>query len=62
MGIYANYLRQADPESLEPTEHLLVFEVRDFKAGLRQLRVKLEELGVPEGTQFHNLNPSSPGY
>ena len=61
-GIYSNYLRQVDPNAVEPTEHLLVFEVNDFKAGLRLLRVELERLGMPEGVQFQNLNPSTPGY
>ena len=61
-GIYVNYLRQVDPDEIEPTEHLLVFEVHDFKKGLRVLRLELEQLGMPEGTQLQNLNPSSPGY
>lgn len=61
-GIYTNYLRQADPAATQPTEHLLVFEVNDFKAGLRILRTQLEKIGFPDGTQFQNLNPSSPGY
>ena len=61
-GIYANYLRQADPEAIEPTEHLLIFEVNNFKEGLRLMRMELERVGLPEGIQFQNLNPSSPGY
>ncbi len=61
-GIYANYLRQADPDAIAPTEHLLIFEVNDFKEGLRLLRVELEEIGMPDGIQFQNLNPSSPRY
>lgn len=61
-GIYANYLRQVDPDAIEPTEHLLVFEVHDFKEGLRLLRVEIEKLGMPEGMQFQNLNPSAPPY
>lgn len=59
-GIYSNYLRQVDPD--EPTEHLLVFEVHDFKEGLRLLRLELQTLGLAEELQFHNLNSSSPGY
>ena len=61
-GIYSNYLRQADPEAIEPTEHLLVFQVNDFKAGLRCLRLEAEKIGMPEESAFHNLNPSQPGY
>lgn len=61
-GIYSNYLRQVDPDAVEPTEHLLVFQVNDFKDGLRVLRMELEKHGLPEGVQFQNLNPSSPGY
>ncbi len=61
-GIYSNYLRQVDPEAVEPTEHLLVFEVNDFKAGLRCLRLEAEEIGMPEELLFQNLNPSRPGY
>ena len=61
-GIYANYLRQVDPDAIEPIEHLLVFEVHDFKTGLRLLRLELEQLGMLEGMQFQNLNPSLPGY
>ena len=62
MGIYSNYLRQVDPHDIEPTAHLLVFEVNQFKEGLRLLRVTLEELGRIEGIEFQNLNPSQPGY
>jgi hypothetical protein len=60
-GIDSNHLRQVDPKSAD-TEHLLVFEVNDFKEGLRILRVELEKIGPPEGLQLHNLNPSHPGY
>ena len=59
-GIYSNYLRQIDPH--EPTEHLLVFQVRDFKEGLRCLRLAAEQLDLPEEISFQNLNPSQPGY
>lgn len=61
-GIYANYLRQADVDSAEPAEHLLVFHVHDFQAGLRLLRVALAEIGVPGEATFHNLDPSAPMY
>ncbi len=61
-GIYSNHLRQVDPDSSEETEHLLVFEIQDFKAGLRVLRVELEKLGVPGEVQLQNLDPSKPGY
>ncbi len=61
-GIYSNYLRQVDPDAVEPTEHLLVFEVNDFKAGLRCLRLEAERLGMPADLSFQNLNPSEPGY
>ncbi len=61
-GIYSNHLRQVDPDAVAPTEHLLVFEVNDFKEGLRLLRVELEKIGLPGEVQFQNLNPSSPGY
>lgn len=61
-GIYSNHLRQVDPDAIFPTEHLLVFEVKDFKSGLHLLRMELEKIGAPEGTQFQNLNPSTPGY
>lgn len=60
-GIYSNHLRQVDPQA-SATEHLLVFEVHDFKEGLRLLRTELEKVGVPEGLTLHNLNPSQPGY
>ena len=61
-GIYSNYLRQVDPNATEATEHLLVFEIQDFKVGLRVLRVALEKLGLPGEVQFQNLDPSKPGY
>ncbi len=61
-GIYSNYLRQVGVDAVAPTEHLLVFEVHDFKKGLRLLRTEIEKLGMPEEMQFQNLNPSSPGY
>ena len=61
-GIYSNYLRQVDPDEIAPTEHLLIFEVRDFKIGLHTLRVAMQNLQLPEGIQFQNLNPSPPPY
>lgn len=61
-GFYSNYLHQVDPDDTQPTEHLLVFEVHDFKQGLRLLRTELEKIGLPGIVQFQNLNPSSPGY
>lgn len=61
-GIYSNYLRQIDPDPNEPTEHLIVFQVHDFKDGLRCLRVAAEEIGMPQDISFQNLNPSQPGY
>jgi hypothetical protein len=61
-GIYSNYLRQADADPDAPAEHLLVFQVRDFTTGLHLLRMKLDELGAPEGMMFHNLEPSEPMY
>jgi hypothetical protein len=39
-----------------------VFEVNDFEKSLRLLRLELEKVGPPENVQFHNLNPSQPGY
>ncbi|HMO83810.1 MAG TPA: hypothetical protein PKC18_02710 [Lacipirellulaceae bacterium] len=60
-GIYSNYLRQQDDDD-GPTEHLLVFQVREFEEGLRLLRVELEKIGVPGTANFHNLNPSQPMY
>ena len=61
-GIYSNYLRQVEPDDSDDAEHLLVFEIQDFKAGLRVLRVALEKIGPPGDVQFQNLNPSKPGY
>jgi len=60
-GFYSNYLRQADEDGPR-AEHLLVFQVRDFQAGLRLLRVELEKIGVPGEAHFHNLDPSEPMY
>lgn len=61
-GIYSNHLRQVDPLTVDTFEHLLVFEVNDFEKSLRLLRLELEKIGPPENVQFHNLNPSQPGY
>jgi hypothetical protein len=61
-GVYSNYLRQEDVDPSQPTEHLIVFLVRDFKEGLRLLRTELEKLERPDHVQFHNLNPSDPMY
>jgi len=61
-GIFSNYLRQADESLSQPAEHLLVFEVNDFKSGLKRVRVEMERLGTLEGTLLHNLNSSSPSY
>ncbi len=60
-GIYSNYLRQPDDND-GVTEHLLVFQVRDFQEGLRLLRLELEKIGVPGEAHLHNLNPSDPMY
>lgn len=61
-GVYTNYLHQDAPSAGAPTEHLLVFEVHDFRAGLRLLRVELAQLNPPEAVQFHNLNASDLPY
>jgi hypothetical protein len=62
-GIYSNYMHQADasPEARD-AEHLIVFEVQDFKEGLRVLRVAAQGLPLAVAWQFHNLNPSQPLY
>jgi hypothetical protein len=61
-GVYSNYLRQVDPSHDAPDEHLIVFLVRDFQAGLRLLRTELQRIGVPGEATFHNLDPSEPMY
>jgi hypothetical protein len=61
-GIYSNHLRQVDPQSVDTFEHLLVFEVNDFEKALRLLRMELTTIGKPAAAQFHNLDPSQPGY
>jgi hypothetical protein len=61
-GVYSNYLHQAEADAESPDEHLLVFNVHDFETGLHILRVKLQEIGVPGETTFHNLDPSEPMY
>jgi hypothetical protein len=61
-GVYSNYLRQAEADPQKPDEHLLVFNVHDFEPALHVLRMKLQEIGVPGETTFHNLDPSSPMY
>ncbi len=60
LGIYSNYLRQFDEG--ETPEHLIVFQVHDFQAGLRALRTTLEALDRPQEIAFHNLNASDPMY
>lgn len=63
IGIYTNYLRQVDPQhETEESEHLIIFEVKEFKAALRLLRLELQQIGMPAEVQFQNLNPSQPGY
>jgi hypothetical protein len=61
-GIYSNYVRRANDDPQAPAEHLLVFLVRDFQAGLHLLRMKLEEIGRPDEMMLHNLEPSEPMY
>lgn len=61
-GFYSNYLRQAEADPAAPDEHLLIFQVRDFQAGLHLLRMRLEELDPPPNVLFHNLDPSEPMY
>jgi hypothetical protein len=57
----SNYLRQLDDND-GPPEHLLVFQIHNFEAGLRLLRTTMEKLGPPPGTTLHNLNASDPMY
>ncbi|MCA9258406.1 MAG: hypothetical protein KDA61_04355 [Planctomycetales bacterium] len=59
VGIYSNYLRKGDGVS---PEHVVVFEVLDFKTGLRTLRLAASELDLPPDLQFHNLDPTEPPY
>lgn len=61
-GIFSNYLHQDQEDPEQPAEHLLIFEVADFRQSLRLLRTKLEELGAPWEVAFHNLNPSDLPY
>lgn len=61
VGFYSNYLRQGD-EQPGPPEHLLIFQVREFREGLHRLRMEFEKLPRPGEVQFHNLNPSDPMY
>jgi hypothetical protein len=57
-GVYSNYVRLTEGDPQVPAEHLLVFLVRDFQAGLHLLRMKLEEIGQPDEMMLHNLEPS----
>jgi hypothetical protein len=50
----------ADPDA--PAEHLLIFHVREFQAGLHLLRMTMQELGSPPGMLLHNLDASEPLY
>ena len=61
-GVYSNYLHQVAEHPGQATEHLLVFEVNDFRVALRLLRTQLEKLNPPELVDFHNLNPSNLPY
>ncbi len=61
-GIFSNYLRQADANLHEPAEHLLVFEVNDFKLGLQRVRTEIQRLDPLKGMLLHNLNSSPPAY
>ena len=61
-GIYANYLRETDADPDAPAEHLLIFHVREFQAGLHLLRMTMQELGPPPGMLLHNLDASEPLY
>jgi hypothetical protein len=61
-GIYSNYLHQDDPAPSTDTEHLILFQVHDFKEGLRTLRVAAQSLPLAVEWRFHNLNPSDPLY
>jgi hypothetical protein len=61
-GVYSNYLRLTDDDPRAAAEHLLVFLVHDFQAGLHLLRMKLQEIGQPDEMMLHNLEPSEPMY
>jgi hypothetical protein len=61
-GTYTDYIYTAGADPTKPAEHLLMFHVRDFEAGLRLLRTALEDLKPMAGAAFHNLNPSEPAY
>ena len=61
-GVFSNYLHQDSDGPDQPAEHLLVFQVTDFRSGLRLLRTELQQLGPLEEMNFHNLNPSDLPY
>lgn len=61
-GIFSNYLHQVQDGPDEPAEHLLIFEVHDFRSALRLLRTEMERLGPPQNMSLHNLNPSDLPY
>jgi hypothetical protein len=61
-GIYSNYFHQDRDDPHQPTEHMLVFEVNEFKIGLRLLRTEAVKLGIGDGLLLHNLNPTEPPY
>lgn len=61
-GVFSNYLHQDRDGPDKPAEHLLVFEVHDFRVGLRLLRTEIERLGPPDDLTLHNLNPSDLPY
>lgn len=64
-GIYSNHLQQETSRRQvgKPiVDHLLVFEVPDFKDGIRQVRLLMQEKMDPASMRFHNLSDCRPLY
>jgi hypothetical protein len=64
-GIYSNHLQQDTArreDGQAVIDHLLVFEVLDFKEGIRRVRTLMQEKMDPQAMRFHNLSDCRPIY
>ena len=67
IGIWSNHMVEGHGDRVDPTasplrNHLLMFEVYDFKDGINFLREAFTKLRCPASTQFLDLSNCQPLY
>ena len=67
IGFWSNHMVEGSGNRIDPTasplrQHLLMFEVYDFKDGVNFLREAFSKLRCPPSTQFIDLSNCQPLY